>query len=370
LLARIARLYNATVTKRLCYLHVGPHKTGTTSIQWFLQENRAELLEHGYFVPESETKRGAHHTLAEGLAGLDVGEHRQPLVERSIAGIAETPAQAVIISSEALEGLFRNQQHTRAFFNQMAELNLQVKLILFPRNQPQWINSSYASTIKSFRRSDSFESCALRFAESPDARFSRWIDLAETHGTELIAHPFSKETLRRGVIPEFLRSIGINTSEFRDRTVRRNEAVGPFTVSVAREVLRSFGREMTWLQAKKCKVELANYLRENNCIDSGYCGLTTPLARHIEKELRSDNDMFAQRVWGKSWVDIFATDLTEQFVPNDFEICQPDWFTTRRLRRAIAKMRALAHVILTDPALAVEAPWNKVAQRAGLVSRE
>ena len=78
--------------KRICYIHVGPHKSGTTSIQWFLQENRAELLKHGYFVPESETKRGAHHALAEGLAGLDVGEHREPLVTRSIRAIAETAA--------------------------------------------------------------------------------------------------------------------------------------------------------------------------------------------------------------------------------------------------------------------------------------
>src|SRR5215217_1095043 len=138
--------------KRVCYVHVGPHKSGTTSIQWFLQENRAELLTHGYFVPESETRRGAHHALAEGLAGLDIGEHREPLVNRSIAAIAETPAQAIIISSEALEGLLRNRQNTEAFFNQIFELSLEPKLILFPRNQPQWINSSYASTVKSFRR--------------------------------------------------------------------------------------------------------------------------------------------------------------------------------------------------------------------------
>jgi hypothetical protein len=119
--------------KRICYIHVGPHKSGTTSIQWFLQENRAELLQHGYFVPESETKRGAHQALAEGLAGLDVGEHREPLVARSIAAIAETPAQAIIISSEALEGLLRNRQNTQAFFNRVRELNLEPTLILFPR---------------------------------------------------------------------------------------------------------------------------------------------------------------------------------------------------------------------------------------------
>ena len=356
--------------KRICYIHVGPHKSGTTSIQWFLQENRAELLQHGYFVPESETKRGAHHALAEGLAGLDVGEHREPLVARSIAAIAETPAQAIIISSEALEGLLRNRQNTEAFFNRVRELNLESKLILFPRNQPQWINSSYADMVKTFRRSDSFEPCAFGFAQSPDARFSRWIELAEAHGAELVARPFSKETLRRGVIPEFLQSIGISSSQFRDRAIRRNEAVGPFTVSVAREVLRSIGKEMTWLQAKKCKVKLAEYLRQNNCTDTGYCGLSTTLARHVEQELRSDNDVFAQRVWGKSWADVFAADVTEQFMPNDFEMRRPGWFTARRLRQAIEKMRAFAHVILTNPAFSVVAPWNDVALRSGLVSRK
>jgi hypothetical protein len=356
--------------KRICYIHVGPHKTGTTSIQWFLQENGAELLEQGYFVPESETKRGAHHALAEGLAGLDLGERREPLVARSIAAIAETPAQAIIISSEALEGLLRNRRNTQAFFNRVRELDLEPKLILFPRNQPQWINSSYASSVKSFRRSDSFESCAFGFAQSPDARFSRWIELAETHDAELIARPFSKETLRRGVIPEFLQSIDISSSQFRDRAVRRNEAVGPFTVSVAREVLRSIRKEMTWLQAKKCKVELARYIRQNQRTDSGYCGLSSALARRIEEELRSDNDVFAQRVWGKSWADVFATDVTEEFAPNDFEIRRPDWLTARRLRRALEKMSAFARVVLSDPTLAVAAPWNDVALRSGLVSRE
>src|SRR4029450_3007539 len=356
--------------KRICYIHVGPHKSGTTSIQWFLQENQAELLKHGYFVPESETKRGAHHALAEGLAGLDVGEHREPLVTRSTRAIAETPAEAIIISSEALEGLLRNRRHTETFFNRIRELNLKPKLILFPRNQPQWINSSYASSVKSFRRSDSFQPGVLQFARSSDARFSRWIELAKTYNAELIARPFSKETLRRGVIPEFLRTIGITSSQFRDRAVRRNEAVGPFTVSVAREVLRSIRKEKTWLQAKKCKVQLAEYLRQRKCTDSGYCGLSTASARHIEEELRSDNDAFAQRVWGKSWADIFAADVTEEFTPNDFEMRRPGWFVARRLRRAINKMKDFAHQTLLDPALAVEAPWNDVAHRSGLVSRE
>ena len=184
--------------KRICYIHVGPHKSGTTSIQWFLQENRADLLKHGYFVPESEPKRGAHHALAEGLAGLDVGEHREPLVTKSIRAIAETAADAIIISSEALEGILESPKHAEVFFGQIRELNFEPKLVLFPRNQPQWINSSYAFSVRSFRRSDPFQSAALGFAQSPGSRFSRWVELANAHALELIARPFTKETIACG----------------------------------------------------------------------------------------------------------------------------------------------------------------------------
>jgi hypothetical protein len=355
--------------KRVCYIHAGPHKSGTTSIQWFLQENRAELFDHGYFVPESETKHGAHHGVVEALAGLELGEHREPLIANCVRAIAETPADAIIISSEALEGILRNRRYAEVFFSRIEELNLEPKLILFPRNQAQWINSSYASSVKSFRRSDSFQMGVLGFAQSPDARFSRWIELAETHNAELIARPFSKELLHRGVIPEFLRCIGVTSAQFRDRAVRRNEAVGPFTVSVAREVLRSIGKPLTWLQARRCKVALIKYCDRNRIVDTRYCGLTRAMAKEVENRLRSDNDAFAQRVWKKSWADVFADDVTEEFTPNDFEMRAPNWLTARRLRRAIHSIKLVADEILQDRELAVEAPWNDVAHRSGLVSR-
>lgn len=359
--------------KRICYIHVGPHKSGTTSIQWFLQENREELLRHGYFVPESETKRGAHHALAEGLAGLDVGENREPLVTRSIRAIAETACEAVIISSEALEGILESRKHGEVFFGQIRELNFEPKLVLFPRNQPQWINSSYAFSVRSFRRSDPFESAALGFAQSPGSRFSRWVELADTHALELIARPFTKETIACGVITEFVRSVGINSSQFLNSEIRRNEAVGPFTVSVAREVLRPIaqaGKQLKWLQAERCKKELAAHLKETGLADVGYSGLSTSLARQIQRELQSDNNAFAQSVWSRPWVEIFAADTAEEFTPNDFEIRPPDWSTARRLRRAIHSMKARADEILQDPALALNAPWNDLAHRSGLVSRE
>ena len=357
------------MARRLCYIHAGPHKSGTTAIQWFLQENRPELLRHGYFVPEGDTKRGAHHALVRSLAGLDVGEQRESIVVNSLQAIEQTPAETIIMSSEALEGILESRNHARVFFGRIEELNLEPKLILFPRNQPQWINSSYASTVNMFHRSDTFESCALGFAVSPGARFTRWLELANAYHLELIALPFTKETMARGVIPQFLQALGIKRSpEFRDLEVRRHQGVGPFTVSVARDVMRCIGQRLTWLQARRCKVALATYLAQTGLTDFGYCGLSSALARHIEAELRTNNDTFAERVWGRPWREVFAPDVVEEFTPNDFEVRRPGWFVGWRLRRATRKMNEVVRKLLTDRALRVEAPWNDVAQRSGLVS--
>ena len=171
---------------------------------------------------------------------------------------------------------------------------------------------------------------------------------------------------------EFLRSVGVNSSQFPGAEVRRNIAVGPFTVSVAREVLGSIadnGKPLKWLQAERCRKELAAYLDEKGLADTRYCGLSTALARHIERELQSDNNAFAQSVWGRPWAEIFAADVAAEFTPNDFEVRPPDWFTARRLRRTVREMNAIAEEILRDPSLAIEALWNDWRHRSGLVSR-
>jgi hypothetical protein len=134
--------------KRTCYIHVGPHKTGTTSIQWFLQENRAELLKHGYFVPESGNVHGGHHPIVRQLCGQEVPHHHRWVAAKFVEALADTLCEAVVISSEALEGFLRKGEYATAFFNRIKELNLKPKLVVFPRNPPQLINSRYVEVVK------------------------------------------------------------------------------------------------------------------------------------------------------------------------------------------------------------------------------
>ena len=49
------------------FLHVGTHKTGTTSIQHFLARNRYELQERGFSYPDIHMLEDAHHCLGGQL---------------------------------------------------------------------------------------------------------------------------------------------------------------------------------------------------------------------------------------------------------------------------------------------------------------
>jgi hypothetical protein len=360
------------MVRRVCYIHAGPHKSGTTAIQWFLRENRPELLKHGYFVPESGTVHGGHHSLARKLCGQAVPDHQQSVDAAFVQMLCATACNAVVISSEHLEELLSNAASANVFFNRIRELNLEPKLILFPRNQSQLLNSRYAQVVQGFRRSESFEAFVRAEIHHPNFRYAQWIDFADSFGAELIARPFTRDTAADGVVPEFLRTIGLDPSRFGNTGINRNRAAGPFAVSVARGVLRSIavsGQRLTWLQGDRCKKKLAAYLEQNGLADTGYCGLTTAVARHIEKEWQSANDMFAQRVWEKSWAEVFAGDIAEEFLPNDFDIRLPDFVTRRRLKRAIREMKPIVEAILKDPALVVKASWNDLRQRSGWIAK-
>lgn len=358
--------------KRVCYIHIGPHKTGTTSIQWFLKEHREELLKRGYLVPDSGANQGAHHALARKLCGQELRAHQQSAAANFARDLEKTPSEAVIISSEALGGLLRIPDYANEFFGRVRGLNLEPKLVLFPRNQSQRINSSYSSVVKTFRRSESFDVFVQGVSRGAVFRYMPLIDLADAHDAGLIARPFTRKSIANGVVPEFLQAIGLDSSKFKNTNARRNEAPGPFTVSVARSVLRLIngtGKQLKWLQAVRCKTKLADYLEENGLADVGYCGLTTALARQIENELRPDNDTFAQRAWDRSWAEVFAEDICQEFTPNDFEICPPDQSTEHQLKQAIRDMMAIVEEILCDPKLGVEAPWNDILGRTGWAPR-
>lgn len=338
--------------KRICYIHVGPHKTGTTSIQWFLQQNRAELLKHGYFVPESGNVHGGHHPIVRQLCGQEVSRHHRWAAAKFVEALADTLCEAVVISSEALEGLLKKREYASAFFDRIRELNLEPKLIVFPRNQPQLINSRYVEVVKSFRRSEPFDAFVPEEIHHPSFRYSDLIALAKGVDAKLVPRPFTEQMIIEGVVANFLQAIGLDPSRFEGTEIRRNQTAGPFTVSVARDVSRligNSGRRLTGVQARRCKRKLTLYLQEKRLADTGYCGLSNALARQIEKDWQPDNDLFAQQVWRKPWKEVFAADVGREFTPNDFDIAKPDERTQTQRHQTVKEIMVSVEDIMAYP---------------------
>ena len=84
-------------------LHIGTHKTGTTTIQKFLRANENELKSEGLYYPNfdliGKNKRYAHHEIAHALADKSKNLSQKQAKE-FIKSVSEVDCKAAIISAE------------------------------------------------------------------------------------------------------------------------------------------------------------------------------------------------------------------------------------------------------------------------------
>lgn len=128
-------------------LHIGRHKSGTTAIQHFLNDNRDELLRRGVHVPRAGRRGEGHHALAEPLrrrlarlSGLT--DPRSLAVWRALVaelhGIA--PELVAVISSEAF-------QNCEASLVARGIGGFRTRVLVYLRNQVDYLASAYAQRV-------------------------------------------------------------------------------------------------------------------------------------------------------------------------------------------------------------------------------
>lgn len=307
-----------------CILHVGGPKTATTSIQFMLKRNRERFFEHGILVPESgQGHSGAHRSLVYDLAGrpLDASEGVSQKFNREV-GASE--AQTLLISSEFLWPILANPSQAECIIGHLRSMGFDITLVVYLRNQPQLMNSSYVQTTTSLQQGDAFLPFIINrgFKKTRQYTYSHWITTAQRHGLTLLARPFSQAVRNQGMIEDFLTTIGLTSTKGFDIAVERNRSAGPFAVEVARALVRrigSPGRLPDW-QASACRKAFRTELRQYGVEDHAYCGLTTALAGEIEQRCCEDNAKFAAFAWGTSWQEMFASDLGQSYEPNDYNV--------------------------------------------------
>ncbi len=163
--------------KRRILLHIGRHKTGTTSIQLFLDRNRTKLLESGISYPmagryrspaRSPQDRVAHHKLAhacckEGQGAKDyLSEFREQLLSET------KDCSTVVLSSEAFQNV-SNVEVVQELFK-----NFNVEVICYLREYLSYVSSAYAQEIKASPIVADFNCFEKGFGLSMDSFIRRW----------------------------------------------------------------------------------------------------------------------------------------------------------------------------------------------------
>lgn len=170
------------------YLHIGLHKTGTSSLQSFLSANRPVFEAGGYAIPQAGWLDGAHHNIPLEIL-------RKPKFDAALGGLQAALPQIdsqpnALLSSEEFE--FLDLSGVKQLREGLGDRP--VGVIVYLRRQDALIASTYAQQIKMGARLGSFEDYVTSSLYHP--RFDLFMLLMRW------SHVFGREAVRAGVICE------------------------------------------------------------------------------------------------------------------------------------------------------------------------
>jgi hypothetical protein len=193
-------------------IHIGLHKTGTSSIQRFLQENRQTLFAEG-LIYDCPTKRWPnHHLVATGIRNGQVDSE----IRRFLAGLIEGRGErTVLLSSEMFAEADFDVETFRALLD-----GLRVGVIAYLRNPCDQLVSSYNEVVRDPKIRWMKRITDRPFAYDPSyfTLLSRWLDWGR-----LTLCPYDRGQWHSGnLLSDFLHVIGADPGRFEISDVREN----------------------------------------------------------------------------------------------------------------------------------------------------
>lgn len=225
-----------TSNLKTCFIHIGTHKTGTSSVQAFLRINDLLLGERGVFVPRfgrplnhfaNDQKCGHHNVPWEMLEGAQFEPENGGLLD-VVHRVYQSGLPVAVISSEDFSLLYQQPGALAKINETFLDAGYQPKPILYLRSRGNYVDSLYAELLKhGIRRSyDDFleeilEAGAARFdGRSFPFQYSAIADAyADAFGKQnLVVRSYDLVGSGNDLLLDFLKIVvpGFNTNEFSD----------------------------------------------------------------------------------------------------------------------------------------------------------
>jgi hypothetical protein len=285
---------------RKLFLHVGVHRTATTSIQRFMRANGEVLLGKGYLHPFGVAR---HNAVVSRMryGTLSVTEFAQDL-QRRMDGKGGW-VQAAVVSDEDMSMI-----EDFSLFAPLAEF-FDVKVVVSLRRQDLWLESWYLQNLK-WQWNPSL--AHLTFDEFFAARGEfLWIDYATRLGHyeavfgpgSVIAGVFEEPDMPAGPIDAFLAMIGITDQAGFGDKLHHNSSLSPLATEFMRHLPLD---EMKDIDRRV--FEQASLALDKDLVSNG-SKLIMPHARRLEvmAEHAAGNAAVARRYLGRD--KLFHTPL-------------------------------------------------------------
>lgn len=190
------------------YLHIGFHKTGTSSIQHYLSSNRSYFKKHGLLYPNSALKGSNHSVLANSLKDIYRNEATlNKYYNRINKEIRQYEGDTVISSECFMEGVNPNLVK-----NSLGNPGDTIKIVFYVRPQIQWSESLYGEVIKDSSRRYTGYIGGLREIRHGKLNYhveiKKWQDVFEKNN--VIVREFIKWETNNGLINDFLKAVQYN----------------------------------------------------------------------------------------------------------------------------------------------------------------
>jgi hypothetical protein len=137
--------------QRRCFIHVGTHKTGTTSIQCFLSGNQERFNAARVFFPTAgreEDATIAHHQLAKELLGLPTFVPARGGLEAVARELECADADVACLSSEDFAFLYNAPRALSRLRDAIRDAGYAPRIIAYLRPQASYCSALYAENVR------------------------------------------------------------------------------------------------------------------------------------------------------------------------------------------------------------------------------
>jgi hypothetical protein len=278
-------------------LHIGIGKTGTSSIQKMLYDNRGELEKQGYYYPDIGIYECAHHHLADYRVG-HVSKGARKLLREVVKKFDRSDNKVLVLSSEQF--CFCKPSYIKElaeFFDQWL-----VKVLFYVRRQEDLISSAFLQQVK---EGGDYQGSVLsyfekwKYAFDYNARLETW---ASVFGVEsIVVRLYHAKEEHYNVCLHFMQAISIKDSIAGETEVRSNQSLLP-----------EFAELVSLLDSMVCTKEYrAEIIKELENLSgifkasSNRMLLTDMLRPHVDEYYRSSNEIFASKYLSKADAKLF-----------------------------------------------------------------